>query len=409
MDRRRILLLVFDGLGDRPVKELGNKTPLQATSTPNLDWFAANGECGLLDPIAPGVTPGSDTSHLALFGYDPYKVYTGRGPFEAAGVGIDVRAGDVAFRCNFATVDADLRLTDRRAGRIKEGTADLAAALDGQVIDGVQVLFRAGTEHRAALVLRGDGLSPAVTDTDPHEEGARILDAHPKSPEAAKTARVLNEFTKIAFRELNGHDMNRRRIAENLPAANMVVARGAGIVPALMPMKEKYGMRCAAIAGVSLIRGMCRSVGMEVLDVSGATGGLDTDMVAKAAAAVNALRDYDFVFVNVKAPDLCGHDGKTLEKVKVIERMDEMMGHLRASIPPGTVVAVTADHSTPVSLKAHSGDPVPLAVFADGARVDIVTEFDEIAVAAGSLGRLRGLDLMPILLNLAGRTEKYGA
>ena len=408
LDKKRILLLIFDGLGDRPVKELGNKTPLQATNTPNLDWFAANGSCGLLDPIGPGICPGSDTSHLALFGYDPFAVYTGRGPFEAAGTGIDVRPGDVAFRCNFATVDSEGRVVDRRAGRLKDAGA-LARSLDGLTVEGVQVFFRAGTEHRAALVFRGEGLSPQVSDTDPHAEGGQVLRSRPLAAGADRTAGVLNRFTELAREILSKQPLNQEHAVKGLPVANAVLARGAGVFPAIPTMKEKWGLHCAGIAGVGLIRGMCRSVGMDVLDVSGATGGLDTDMVAKAAAAANALREYDFVCVNVKAPDVCGHDGLALEKVRVVERIDEMMGHLRAALAPDTVVAVTADHSTPVALRDHSGDPVPLAIFGEGLRVDAVTEYDEISVASGSLGRLRGLDLLPVLLNLADRAGKFGA
>ena len=189
----------------------------------------------------------------------------------------------------------------------------------------------------------------------------------------------------------------------------MVVCRGAGVAPDLEPVTKKYGLKAAGIAGVALIKGMFRSVGMDVIEVKGATGGLDTDMVAKAEATLMALTTYDHVVLNVKAPDLCGHDGHPSEKIKVIERMDQMMGHLKAHLPGDVVVALTADHSTPCNLKDHSGDPVPLTVFGDGVRVDEVPHFDELAVAKGSLGRLRGLDLMPILLNQANRTEKFGA
>src|SRR5437899_11315073 len=171
MEARRILFVIFDGLGDRPLTELGHKTPLEATPKPNLDWFAANGVNGLVDPIAPGIPAGSDTSHLALLGYDPHEVYTGRGPFEAAGVGIDLEPGDIAFRGNFATVDEDLRLTDRRAGRIREGTEERAKALDGMKIGRVKVRFRAGTEHRTELVLRGRGLARSGTDPGAPQEG----------------------------------------------------------------------------------------------------------------------------------------------------------------------------------------------------------------------------------------------
>src|SRR5204863_8100088 len=176
MDERRILLVIFDGLGDRPLTELGHKTPLESTPRPNLDWFAANGVNGLVDPIAPGIVAGSDTSHLALFGYDPHEVYTGRGPFEAAGVGIDLQKGDIAFRGNFASVDEDMRLTDRRAGRIREGTDELANALDGLHLGRVRATTHACTEHRAALVLRRRRLSPQVADSCPPESRGDGLD-----------------------------------------------------------------------------------------------------------------------------------------------------------------------------------------------------------------------------------------
>jgi 2,3-bisphosphoglycerate-independent phosphoglycerate mutase len=410
MDRRKILLLIFDGLGDRPIAELGRQTPLQAARKEHLDWFAANGINGLVDPIAPGVRPGSDTSHLALFGYDPVQVYTGRGPFEAAGVGIPVKEGDIAFRGNFATVDSGMRVTDRRAGRIKEGTEDLAKALDGLDLGGgVRVLFRAGTEHRAALVLRGPGLTPHVSDPDPHDEGAKVLPAKATVPDGDATARAVNEFMEKSHKILRSHPVNVAREKEGQHPANVVLLRGAGIVPHLEPVGRRLGMRAAGIAGVSLIKGMFRAAGMDVLEVEGATGGLDTDMVAKARAAVDALRTYDFVVVNVKAPDVCGHDGLANEKVRTVERIDAMMAVLKADLGPDTVLAATADHSTPVSLKDHSGDPVPVVVFGEGVRVDDVARFDELSAARGGLGRILGRDLMPILLNVSNRAEKFGA
>jgi len=409
MDKRRILLIIFDGLGDRPVTELGHKTPLEAARKPNLDWFAANGVNGLLDPIAPGVPPGSDTSHLALFGYDPLKVYTGRGPFEAAGVGIDLQAGDIAFRCNFVTVDEEMRIVDRRAGRIREGTAELAASLDGMKLGRVRALFRAGTEHRGALVLRGKGLSPDVTDTDPHEHGVAVPDAKALGPKAKATAKALNAFTKESYRRLRDHPVNLARVARGELPANIVLCRGAGIFPDIAPITVRHGVRAAGIAGVALVRGMCRSVGMDVLDVPGATGGLETDVVAKAEAALRALEAYDLVVVNVKAADLCGHDGKASEKIHAIERMDVMMGHLKSKLPQDVVLAITSDHSTPVALKDHSGDPVPLTIFGEGTRVDDVVSYDERSMARGGLGRIRGQDVMPLLLDLAGRSAKFGA
>ena len=409
MDSRKILLMIFDGLGDRPLNELGHKTPLEATPKPNLDWFASNGVNGLVDPIAPGVVAGSDTSHLALFGYDPKEVYTGRGPFEAAGVGIELEPGDIAFRGNFASADEDLRLTDRRAGRIREGTEDLAKALDGLKLGRIKTIVRAGTDHRVAVVLRGRGLSPEVTDTDPHEAGETILESEARKPEAKATAKAVNAFTKQAYKVLKDHPVNRARVAKGEPPANTVVLRGAGVYPDLVPITERLHLKAVGIAGVALIRGMFRTVGMDVLEVPGATGGLDTNMTAKADAALGALRKYDLVVLHVKAPDLCGHDGNASEKIRVIERLDAMMGGIKARLPGEIVIAITADHSTPVALKEHSGDPVPLTIFGEGVRVDDVLNFDERSMAHGALGRICGQDVMNLLLNASNRAEKYGA
>src|SRR6266487_927471 len=409
MDARRILLVIFDGLGDRPLTELGHKTPLEAARKPNLDWFAANGVNGLVDPIAPGVPAGSDTSHLALFGYDPRTVYTGRGPFEAAGVGIDLKAGDIAFRGNFATVDEKMRVANRRAGRIHEGTAELAEAIDGMKLGRIKVMFRAGTEHRAALVLRGRGLSPKVTDTDPHELGQEIRKAEALEPAAKPTAKAVNAFTKQAHKILKDHPVNRARVKDGELPANAIVLRGAGVYPDLPPITERFHVKAAGVAGVSLIRGIFRAVGIDMIEVKGATGGLDTDMIAKADAALAALDSNDLVVLHVKAPDLCGHDGHASEKIHVIERLDAMMGQLKPNLPADVVVAMTADHSTPVAVKDHSGDPVPLTLFGEGVRVDAVLAFDERSAAQGALGRICGQDVMNLLIDLAGRAEKFGA
>ncbi len=407
--QRRILLIVCDGLGDRPVKSLKGRTPLQAARKENMDWFASRGACGLIDLISPGVRPGSDTAHLSLFGYDPFQVYTGRGPFEAAGVGMNVKGGDVALRCNFATVDDDGRVSDRRAGRIREGTQELAAALDGMEIEGVEVRFKAGTEHRGALLLRGDGLDPRVTDGDPHDIGAPVMKVKALVPEAEKTARIINEFVARAAKALADHPVNVRRRQKGLLPANILLPRGAGRFPNIPSIQEKWNLRFAAIAGVALIKGICRSVGMELLDVSGATGGLDTDVDAKIRAAMKALEEFDAVMVNIKAPDVAAHDQRPRLKVKVVERIDESLDVLRTGFRDDWIVAITADHSTPCETGDHSADPVPLLLYGEGVRKDDVTSFDEIAVARGGLGRLRGVDLMPSLLDLANRGEKFGA
>ncbi|MFQ5908879.1 MAG: 2,3-bisphosphoglycerate-independent phosphoglycerate mutase [Thermoplasmata archaeon] len=406
---KRVLLVVCDGLGDRPVEDLGGQTPLQAAAAPNLDWFATRGACGQVDVIGPGIRPGSDTAHLALFGYDPYEVYTGRGPFEAAGVQLDIREGDVAFRCNFATLDAKGTVVDRRAGRIRTGTDELAASLTDMTFEDVRLAFRAGTEHRAALLLRGTDLDPRVTDGDPHALNVPVAEVEALAPEAAKTARVVNQFVARAKKVLATHPVNRERIQKDRPPANVVLTRGAGGLTRIRPLSEIWGLRFAAVAGVALVKGICRVVGMNLLDVQGATGGLDSDFDAKMAAAMGALKDHDVVVVSIKAPDIVSHDGKPAEKVDVIERIDRSLGPLRDAFRREWVFGVTADHSTPSTTGDHSADPVPFLAYTEGMRTDEVKRFDEIAVARGSMGRIRGSHVLPLLLDLANRTEKFGA
>ena len=403
-----MLLIVCDGLSDRPVKEFDGRTPLQAARKPAMDALARNGINGTMDVIAPGVVPGSDTAHLALFGYDPYKTYAGRGPIEAAGVGIQVSPGDVAFRCNFATVDKSLRIIDRRAGRIRSGTHELAKALDGMKLGDITVVFREGSEHRAVLVLKGQGLDHRVSDVDPHTEG-KLHKSKPAVPDARRTADVVNAFVSRSIEILNAHPVNKERIKNGLPPANVVLPRGAGSISSLVPMTEKYGLSCAAVVGVTLVKGICRLVGMEVPDVHGATGGLDTDYRSKALATLEQLKTHDFVFVNVKAGDVAGHDGDYRLKVSVVEGIDMMLGTILREVRDDVVIALTCDHSTPVSVKEHSADPVPLTISGGGGRVDGVREFDEISVASGALGRIRGTDLMPIMLGMADRAKKFGA
>ncbi len=407
MDTRKAILIILDGLGDRANRELGFKTPLQFAETPHMDKIARMSMVGLMDPIAPGVRAGSDTSHLNLLGYNPYEVYTGRGPFEAAGLDMEVKPGDVAFRCNFATVDENLVVLDRRAGRIKEGTKELAEAVNGMMIEDVQIFVKEGVEHRAALVLRGPGLSPHVSDVDPHDKGKRIHEAKALKPEGEKTARVLNEFVKRAHEILKEHPINKEREKNGLSPANILLPRGAGMAPHLESFEKKYGMRAACVVGTPLIRGICKLAGIQPIDFPGATGSYDTDMFGKVEEAVKALKTYDFVLVNIKAPDIAGHDMLPRKKVEVVERIDEAMGHLLEILPEDVVVVITADHSTPCTVGDHSGDAVPIILYAPDTRAE-GTKFNEVDCARGSL-RIKGSDLMQLILNITNRAEKFGA
>jgi 2,3-bisphosphoglycerate-independent phosphoglycerate mutase len=406
---KKIIIVVMDGLGDRAVKQLGYRTPLQAAVKPNLNWFAQNGTSGCMDVIGPGIRPGSDTSHLALLGYDPYTVYTGRGPFEAAGVGLVGRKGDIAFRCNFATVDANLKVLDRRAGRIREpDTTDLVRSLEGLEIDGLQAIVKEATEHRAVLLLRGDGLDPHVSDADPHGI-AKVLVSEPLVPGAERTADAVNEFVHRSFEILDAHPVNARRRRDGLLPANVLLPRGGGPFPEIEPFEKRQGMTASCVAGVSLIKGICRVCGLEIVEPPGGTGGVDTDMVSKARTALKELERKDFVLMNVKASDIVSHDGDFRRKIEVIERLDAMAKVLRDGLPEGAVIALCADHCTPVGRTDHSGDPVPLTIYCESTIKDGVQSYDEVSCTKGALGRIRGKDLLPILKDKADRSEKFGA
>ncbi len=407
MQQRKAILVILDGLGDRGNPELDGLTPLQYASTPHLDSLAKRSMVGLMDPIAPGIRAGSDTSHLNLLGYNPYEVYTGRGPFEAAGLDMDLEPGDIAFRCNFSTVDENLVVLDRRAGRIKEGTHELVEAINGIKIEDVTFYVKEGVEHRAALIMRGAGLSSKVSDVDPHGTGKRIHLAKPLSKDAEKTARLLNEFVVRAHKILENHPVNIERKKNGLKPANILLPRGAGMVPHLEKFEKKYGMKGACVVGAPLIRGICKLAGMEPVDFSGATGSYDTDMRGKFEHAVKSLNTHEFVLVNIKATDIAGHDMLPRKKVEVIERIDDAIGYLMEIMPEDTVLVVTADHSTPCTVGDHSGDPVPIMLYASDARKE-GKEFNEVSCARGSL-RIKGSDLMNIVLNLTNRAEKFGA
>ena len=402
----------MDGLGDRPISEFGGQTPLEYAKTPNMDKLASLGMNGLLHVIAPGVTPGSDTAHLALFGVDPYEYYTGRGPFEAAGIGLVVKEGDIAFRTNFATINSEGVITDRRAGRIRDGTDQLAKLFEGLEIDGIEILLEAGTEHRAALILRGAGLSDQVSENDPHVEGKEPLEFKPldESPEAEKTARVLTSFVMKARTILNNAELNKKRVEERLLPANYLLIRGAGKAPKLPNFEEEYCLETACVAGGGLYKGVGRMLGMHIIEDSRMSGGTTTDLSAKFEITHNALNDYDFVFTHVKGTDNYSHDGKYKEKSEFIERVDkELYRFLPENYEGDLVVMITGDHSTPCSFKDHSADPVPILIYSPDCRRDKVEKFGESYAVDGSLGHILGKHIMGIALNEMRLVRKFGA
>ena len=413
MRQYKILLIIADGLGDRPTRELNGRTPLEAADKPNLRELIRSSVGGLMDPIAPGVRAGSDTSHLAIFGLDPFKYYRGRGAFEAIGAGAVLEPGDVAFRGNFATVKGDFTVIDRRAGRKIEEADDLVRELNEKVgeIDGVKVMFYHGTEHRVAVVLRGQGLSDKVSDTDPHEVNKRVLESRPLdgTKEAERTAEVLNKLTRRVYEVLSQSELNKLRVSKGLPPANVILLRGASIFEGLPKFKDYTGLNAGAVSATALIKGICKQLGMDVITPPGATGGVDSDLNAKADAAVKMLEEKDFVFVHVKGTDAASHDGNARAKVDVIERIDRMIGRILDRVGSELVIAFTGDHTTPVEVKEHTSDPVPFMLYLPfQANFDGLSDFNEREVKKGSL-RIRGLDVTNLLLGYSNRAEKYGA
>ncbi len=410
------VLVIADGLGGRPT-DVEGRTCLEAARKPNLDLLAARGAVGLVDPIGPGVRPGSDTAHLSLLGYNPRELYTGRGVFECVGIGLDVQPGDICFRANFATVESSgkaLRLVDRRAGRLDSGQKELELALDGMRIKtpGVELQFRASTEHRGALLLRGKDLSPYVGETDPHVPGAEIRTAEPLADgkAARRTADAVNDLTRTSFEILNDLPVNRARAAAGKLKANILLVRGAADCPHIPAVGSIYGLRAAVIAGGALYRGVALACGFESIDVPGATGGLNTDLRAKADAALRALESYDLVFVHIKGADNAAHDHDAAAKRAFIERIDaEFFGPLVERIPwDVTHLAFTGDHTTAIDYGDHTADPVPVLFVGPRVLRDDVTVFDERAAARGGLGRWSG-QVLPMLLSHADACPKYGS
>ncbi len=415
----KAILVISDGIGDRPVSVLNGKTPLEAAMKPTLDTLAAKGATGLLHVLSPGIPPGSDTGHLSLFGYDARDCYTGRGPFEALGAGLDLEPTDIAFRGNFAsailTKDENFEVVDRRAGRHLPEGAELAKLINGLKVPSfpkVRVIVDHTVEHRCVLVLRGAGLSSSISDTDPHGHSNFVLSSMPldETPEAEKTAQIVNTVTREFYRILKDSPINAKRKKAGLPEANIVLLRGAGILPEIPSLKDIYEISTACVAGGALYKGVARSVGMDILTVQGATASYDTDVEAKAKAAAKALKTHDYVFLHFKPTDSAAHDKDPKKKIAMIEKFDHLVKTLIELIDMDhTHIAITADHTTATTNGQHTGDPVPLLMVGPTVRNDDVLEFSERACAKGGLGQILGMAVMPMLMSALDRSPMFGA
>jgi 2,3-bisphosphoglycerate-independent phosphoglycerate mutase len=387
----KIVLLVIDGLGGLPHPKTG-KTELETANTPNLDRLAASSICGLTDPVGPGITPGSAPGHLALFGYDPvkYKEMIGRGVVEALGIDFELEPADIAARGNFCSVDNSGLVTDRRAGRIStEKCTELCRLLNEIKVDGVKLFVLPVREHRLAVVFRGEGLSPEVSDSDPQQTGVAPKAVKALNPHADTTATIANKFVAQAKTILAKHH-----------PANMVLLRGFSSLPSIPTMGDIYKLKPAAIASYPMYRGLARLIGMQLLK----TGPAITDGFATLK---QNYADYDFFFLHIKGTDSAGEDGDFDYKVKVIEEIDKALPALTGLNPD--VIVVTADHSTPALLKGHSWHPVPVLLCSKWCRADRVGEFSETACILGGLGRFPATQIMPLAMANALKLAKFGA
>ncbi len=385
----KILLFVMDGLGGLPHPDTG-RTELETAYTPRLDMIAKDSACGMTVPVAPGVTPGSGPGHLALFGYDPLAFNIGRGALEAAGIDFPLEPSDVAARGNFCTVDGEGLITDRRAGRITtELCAEIVSELRQIQVPGLQLFVEPVRDHRFVLVLRGEGLSAAVSDTDPQAEGAKPLPAKAAALEGEATAALVRQFVE-----------NSQAVLQDKHPANALLLRGFAKRPDWPSMPEVFKLRPAAVAHYPMYRGLAKLVGMEALPVG-----------PQLEDSVATLREnwgrFDYFFVHYKYTDTAGEDGDFDRKVAKLEEVDASINSLLEL--EADVLMVAGDHSTPAVMAAHSWHPVPFMMRAKNIRADDCDQFSETALLQGSLGTFPAKEALPLALAQAGRLKKYGA
>jgi len=387
----KIVYLILDGIGGLQLEEKGG-TELQVARIPNLDNLAKNSICGLLDSIAPGITPGSGPSHFSLFGYDPLESNIGRGILEASGIDFPLTTRDVVARINYATVDKEGRIADRRAGRIttSENKRICAKLKDNIKLESsVEIFVEPVKEHRAVLALRGDNLEGDIEDTDPQKVGLFSLEPKANNPESEATAKLVSDFLSQA-----------KSVLAEEKKANMLLLRGFAKYKAYPSLETRFGLKPLAIATYPMYKGLARLLGMTVLP------NLES-IEDEFKALKEQYNNYNFFYLHIKQTDSRGEDGDFDAKVKIIEEVDNLLPQIIELNPD--VLVVTGDHSTPAKLSAHSWHPLPVILNSNFCRVDQVAKFDEISCIQGGLCRQPVVNLMTIVLANAGRLAKYGA
>jgi 2,3-bisphosphoglycerate-independent phosphoglycerate mutase len=389
----KYVVLLGDGMADHPLDSLDGKTPLQAAYRPNMDQVAREGRSGLVRTVPGGMPPGSDVANLSVMGYDPQRYYSGRAPLEAAAMGVELAGGDIAFRCNFVTV-IDGIMVDYSAGHItSEEGKELIKSLQPLVPGGR--LF-SGVSYRNLLVLKAG--AKAVC-TPPHDITDRLIgDYLPKGQDSS----LLREIMEASVPVLANHPVNLKRIAQGKRPANMIWLWGQGGAPSMPTFQERFSLKGAMISAVDLLKGIGVYAGLEVIDVPGATGNIDTNYQGKVQAALEALTRLDFVYLHVEAPDEAGHEGDAELKVKAIELFDqEVVGPIIRGLKEAGGdwrICLLPDHATPISIRTHTDELVPFAMMGEGIEPDGVRAFDEEAAKRGGYRAVEGMELMELLV-----------
>ncbi len=399
----KYVILVPDGMSGLPVEELDDMTCMEKANTPNMDLVARKGVVGMARTVPRGMVPASDVANLSILGYDPQKYYCGRGPLEAANLGVDLGDNDVAFRFNTVTVSGG-KMMDYCAGHISTKEAAVLVKVLSEEMGGGKFSFYPGTSYRHLMVARCSGPEEVesmtkLKCTPPHDiSDKEIAKYYPKDPEITD---IMNRSVNV----LEGHDINKVRVDLGQNPANMIWIWGQGKKPDIPLFKDAYNLTGGIISAVDLIKGMGRVLGLEVVEVPGATGYYDTDYDGKAKAAMKVLEAKDLVFVHVEAPDEAGHNGDIREKLRALENFDRKITgpviDMLAADGCAYRVLIMPDHPTPVKLKTHTADPVPFAMAGTGIDPDDVTVFTERSAKSGSMGLKKGSDLLRMLLDVS--------
>ena len=419
----KLIYVVIDGMGDLPIEELGNRTPLEAAETPNMDFLAKTGKTGLMYTVGKGIAPESDVAVVSILGYNPFKYEISRGPIEALGAGLTMKDGDLALRCNFATLGRENKILDRRVGRslTTEEATKLSKAINKEVklkSYPVSFEFKNTIGHRGSLVIRSKQkpLSGNISNTDPAYTRIKGLGiakpnvkmtlkeckATDKTEEAKISARLVNEFIQESRAVLGKHEVNKKRVARGELSANVILTRDAGHhLPKFFNINERYGFRFVCLADMPIERGISKLAGMNMVDLPPPSKSLEKDCTLRVEKLLEVLPSHDCFYIHIKGPDEPGHDGNLSLKTQQIATIDKhFFGNMLQKIKlKDYILCVTADHSTPCELKAHSDDPVPLLISGDKIEGDKTQKFSEKGCKEGSIGILqRGTELMPKLI-----------